>query len=637
MKYKNFTLDKFQEEAIKAIEENKSVVVSAPTGSGKTLIAEYIIDKELKKKKNVIYTAPIKALSNQKYKHFCKEYGEDKIGLLTGDVVINPEAPIRIMTTEIYRNMVLINDPSIQNIAYVVFDEIHYIDDPDRGYVWEESIIFSPENIRFLCLSATIPNAGELTDWIASIKKHDIICIIHTTRAVPLHHAFFDVDLGIATLDDIRKLARIPEYDNVFGRHKKKKRRDVVDMPYHGDLVKQLKDKTPLLFFCFSRKTCEAYCKDLANKQMFKEDPAINAIIREKMKNIPEEAKKLRSARILFKSLPKGIGFHHAGLLPALKGLVEELFGKALLKVLYTTETFAVGINMPAKTVCFDSLRKFDGTGFRMLSSREYFQIAGRAGRRGIDKEGFVISMIFRPRFDYKKIKRLTTDKSEPVKSKFKLSYNTVLNLMQRHSAKERDVILSQNFHVFQQKIKDITIIRQKFDKLVKKLRKHKYLDGDKLTEKGVFASHIFVDEMIFGEIFATEFFAELSVYQTLLMIACLVYEKRKGYEVKNYYCDKESRSLKKKISKDPFLRNKKQFDNIDEITGIIRPAFEKQDFFEILRNTNFLEGDMLRFFDQILDRTGQIRTATQYTEVIDRMKDCDTVIKQVIEDVFMI
>ncbi|MBW3019235.1 DEAD/DEAH box helicase [Candidatus Woesearchaeota archaeon] len=635
MRYKNYTLDKFQEDAINAIEENKSVVVSAPTGSGKTLIAEYIIDKELKRNKNVVYTAPIKALSNQKFKDFCKEYGEDKIGLLTGDVVINPEAPIRIMTTEIYRNMVLVNDPSIQNISYVVFDEIHYIDDPERGYVWEESLIFSPENIRFLCLSATISNADELTEWIASIKKHEIICIIHNKRPVPLHHAFFDVDLGVTTLEEIRNLKRIPDYDNVFMRRKRKK--DIVEIPYHADLVKALIDKTPMLFFCFSRRTCEAYCKDLSQKNYFKGKPEIDAIIREKLKKIPEDAKRLRSARILFRSLPKGIGFHHAGLLPVLKDLVEDLFSKGLINVLYTTETFAVGINMPAKTVCFDSLRKFDGTGFRMLSSKEYFQIAGRAGRRGIDKEGFVVSMIYRPRFDYKKLKRLTTAEAEPIQSRFRLSYNTVLNLMQRHSEKERNIILSQNFHVFQQKIKDLSIIRQKFDKLVKKLRKHKYLDGDRLTEKGVFASHIFVDELIFGEIFATDFFSDLSVYQTLLLLACLVYERRKGYEVKNYYRDKESKFLKLKIRKNPFLKSKKQFENIDELTGIIKPAFEKQNFFEILKNTNFLEGDMLRFFDQILDRTGQVKTATQFTEVMDRMRDCDTVVKHVIEEVFMI
>src|SRR3989344_4002196 len=171
MKFKNFTLDPFQEEAIKAIEENNSVVVSAPTGSGKTLIADFIIEKHKNDKKRIIYTAPIKALSNQKYKDFAKEYGEDKIGLLTGDFVINPHAKILIMTTEVYRNMVVSKDSEVENIAYVIFDEIHYINDIERGYVWEESIIYSPASVRFLCLSATIPNAQEFSNWIQAIRN----------------------------------------------------------------------------------------------------------------------------------------------------------------------------------------------------------------------------------------------------------------------------------------------------------------------------------------------------------------------------------------------------------------------------------------------------------------------------------
>src|SRR3990167_870369 len=205
MKFKDFTLDKFQEDAIEAIEKNNSVVVSAPTGSGKTLIADYIIDKHRNDEKRIIYTAPIKALSNQKYKDFSEEYGADKVGLMTGDIVINPQAKVLIMTTEIYRNMVISKDSDIKNIAYVIFDEIHYINDIERGYVWEESIIYSSEKVRFLCLSATIPNAQEFSDWIQAIKKHPVKTVVSTKRNVPLEHLFYDYELGIATLEKIKE------------------------------------------------------------------------------------------------------------------------------------------------------------------------------------------------------------------------------------------------------------------------------------------------------------------------------------------------------------------------------------------------------------------------------------------------
>src|SRR3989344_6050739 len=204
MKFHEFILDPFQEEAAVAIESNQSVVVSAPTGSGKTLIADYIIDKHKNDPRRIMYTAPIKALSNQKYHDFCKEYGQENVGLMTGDIVVNPHAKIVIMTTEIYRNMAVAHDSDLENVAYVIFDEIHFINDIERGYVWEESIIYSSEKVRFLCLSATIPNADEFSHWIQAIKKHPVKTVVSTKRNVPLEHLFYDYVLGIATLEKIK-------------------------------------------------------------------------------------------------------------------------------------------------------------------------------------------------------------------------------------------------------------------------------------------------------------------------------------------------------------------------------------------------------------------------------------------------
>jgi ATP-dependent RNA helicase DOB1 len=380
MQFKGLQLDKFQEDAIKAIDSNHSVIVSAPTGSGKTLIADYIISRDLDKK--VIYTAPIKALSNQKYKDFCRDYGEENIGLLTGDIVKNPQANILIMTTEIYRNMLMTDDQTIQDLSYVVFDEIHYISDIERGYVWEESIIFSKKATRFLCLSATIPNAREFADWIQSIKEHEVEVVFQDKRHVPLETSFFDADLGIATLEEIKEIAHIPDYNKVMGG--KRQRREPPKTPSHIELVEEIADRLPCLFFCFSRAKCEKMANELFDKAKFQPNTEIINVMREKIDEMSTEVSSLPSARLLRKVLPKGIGFHHAGLIPALKDLVEELFCLGLIKVLYTTETFAVGINMPAKTVCFESLRKFDGYGFRYLTSTEFFPDS-RKGRKERD------------------------------------------------------------------------------------------------------------------------------------------------------------------------------------------------------------------------------------------------------------
>ena len=267
MDYLGLTLDKFQEDSVKALEEGKSVVVSAPTGSGKTLIANYLIDLRLQQGKKVMYTAPIKALSNQKYKEFTALYGEGKVGLMTGDIVLHPEAPVIIMTTEIYRNMVMVNDPAIQDVMAVIFDEVHYINDIERGHIWEESIIFSPDHVRFLCLSATIPNAEEFSEWITSIKKHAVVTIRHDKRIVPLEHKFFDNELGICSLKELHDVDSIPSYRHVV--KKKGRRRPRVPFPDHTKLVKELGDHVPCLFFAFSRDGCEKKAKELSQLGLF--------------------------------------------------------------------------------------------------------------------------------------------------------------------------------------------------------------------------------------------------------------------------------------------------------------------------------------------------------------------------------
>jgi len=618
MEYKGLKLDKFQEDAIAAIEKNHSVVVSAPTGSGKTLIADYIINRDLDKGIRVIYTAPIKALSNQKYKEFCKDYGKQNVGLITGDIVINHDAPILIMTTEVYRNMVLVEDKIIQTVSYVVFDEIHFLSDIERGYVWEESIIFSNPTIRFLCLSATIPNSEEFADWIRTIKKHEVDVVRHEVRNVPLHKAFFDSELDIATLEQIKEIIEIPTYEKGMSHGKGKHgRAPRAKPPSHIELIKQIMDKLPCFFFSFSREKCQVNSLELSKTRLFPVNAKIISIIREKLSDSPPEIHNLRSTRMLKETLPYGIGFHHAGLIPVLKDLVEDLFGQGLIKVLYTTETFAVGINMPAKTVCFESLRKFDGINFRFLNSKEYFQIAGRAGRRGIDKEGFAYAMIDRRDFDYKLLRKITLKDVDPIKSQFKLSVNTVLNLIKRHKKEEIGKILAMNFHTFQKHGKWYAqlndTVHHNFDNMKKKLIKMEYLepDGDKLTYKGEFGARIYADEILFTEIFATDFYKDLNEYQLLLLIASLCYESREKIEFFAEFKSREVEELIAKIQRDDYLRFEKRFKEIRSLTALIHPIHKEQSIFDFLKNSNIPEGDLLRFFRQILDRLNQLKDAT--------------------------
>ena len=617
MLFKGLTLDKFQEDAINAIEQNYSVVVSAPTGSGKTLAADYIIEKELKTENKIVYTAPIKALSNQKYKDFARDYGKENIGLLTGDTVINPGAPVLIMTTEVYRNIAISGDQMINGISYVIFDEIHYINDIERGYVWEESVIFSPEHIRFLCLSATIPNAKQFADWIKSIKGHEVTVVEHDERPVKLKQMFYDYELGLITLNKLKSELDTPNYSEFQGRKKQ-----FIPTPKHTDIVKELGNNLPCLFFCFSRLKCEKFAKELAKKNPFQKNAQISKIISQKMSELPKDINNLTTTKELRQVLPKGIGFHHAGLLPGMKDIVETLFAEGLLKVLYTTETFAVGINMPAKTTVIESVRKFDGISFRRLNTKEYFQIAGRAGRRGIDTEGLTVLVVNRKEASYNVLKKLTTKDSEPIKSQFQLSVNTVLNLYSQHTEKEIQAILNQSFMSYSNK-SQLVKIHSRYDALVRRLKKMQFIENNALTNKGIFASKIYCDEIILTEIFGTDFCNDLSEYQTLLILACLVYEEksRKPMNFYKIYPDKESRELIAKINSHPYLKRVKRLSRVNKLTGLAYPLYNNKEIFSIIKNTEMPEGMVFRLINQISDRLMQLKNASNM-QILDRCLD---------------
>ncbi len=447
--YRGFTLDPFQKEAVEYIDQNFSVLVAAPTGVGKTLIADYLIEKVYKSGGRVIYTAPIKALSNQKFKEFKEHMGEDAVGILTGDVVLNPDAPVLIMTTEIFRNMLQQSPARIADVQYIIFDEVHYIDDPQRGSVWEESLIFMPDTMRFLGLSATIPNVDQLAYWIGGIQNREVKIVTNFNRIVPLQHHLFEKNLGITNLAHLKKMhKRVQSKLAMLEPWERKK----MDTTSHIDLIATIKkDYLPCLFFTFSRRKAEMNALQLGEQHDFlkpEQKKQVQAIIDQVVERFPRiSSERWTSLRWL---VLRGIGYHHAGMLPALKDIVEALFTHKLLSVLYCTETFAVGLNFPCRSVCFDSSTKWDGVAFRSITNREYFQMSGRAGRRGIDTEGFAFTLIDLNYFDPRDLPTMKESQIEPLQSQFTLSYNSILNLIKNYDDAQIYRLLGMNFATYQ-------------------------------------------------------------------------------------------------------------------------------------------------------------------------------------------
>jgi len=456
MFYKQYELDRFQEEAIQSIERGHSVIVAAPTGAGKTLIAEYALEKHLKSGRQIVYTAPIKALSNQKYRDFSGDY-EDQIGIITGDVVINDSAPVLIMTTEILRNIIFDDIERLNGVDYVIFDEIHYIDDIERGTVWEECLIFAPQHINFICLSATIPNLREFTSWMQSVRRNKIDMVIETHRPVPLEHKLYFHGYGLGGLDELRNLQRNPNPS--FGKSNRRPRKmqdieteiavQVADKTTEGiteldgvDIIEHIqnKDQLPCLYFSFSRKSCEENALQNLNRNFLTPDER-DVMLFEYDKLCERYAVKSEvNALQLRKLIEHGVAYHHAGMLPTLKEVVERLFMFGLIKLLFTTETFALGINMPACSVVFGNIAKYDGIQFRYLKAREYHQMAGRAGRRGIDEKGYVYAHIDVEYDGYSEVKQVVSGEIEKIESQFNLSYSSILNLYEKYGERIYDV-----------------------------------------------------------------------------------------------------------------------------------------------------------------------------------------------------
>lgn len=495
-----YKCDDFQKHAFNCINNDENLLATAHTGSGKTTIAEYAIAYTINiKKKNVVYTSPIKSLSNEKYSDFSKKFMNNpniSLGILTGDNKINPDGNCIIMTAEILRNALYklksnnddddIKHGFIDKIGCVIMDEVHFINDPDRGKVWEETIVLLDKDIQLILLSATISYPERFAKWIGQIKKRNINLISTTYRAVPLNHYIYIGNGKLIKIfdqndnyDHNNYVIASREYTKIQ-KNRQKKHKSLIDINLIQDMIMYLQknDMLQAIFFSFSKKNCEYYAEtimiSLVNHEEIKK---IELLFDKYMHKYKKQYEMLDQYKTVKKLLTKGIAFHHSGLLPILKEIIEIIFHEGLLKVLFATETFAVGVNMPTRTVIFTELEKFTDQQRRLLNTGEYKQMSGRAGRRGIDIKGNVIILPIYNLPDDQTLRILLTGKVPSIESQFKIDYQFYLKTLQSCST---DIItfLDNSLYLSEYK-KDIIIMEDK----LKKMDFHEDEIDDKIKE----------------------------------------------------------------------------------------------------------------------------------------------------------
>jgi superfamily II RNA helicase len=516
----SFPLDPFQQHAVCAIAKDENVLVCAKTGSGKTLVGEYQIYHSLKKGKRVFYTTPIKSLSNQKFQDLKKQFSDATVGIMTGDNKFCPDSQIVIMTTEILRNLLykkgtttehlgLTASISTENLDAVIFDECHYINDKDRGKVWEETMILLPKEVNMVMLSATLDHPEYLAKWLGELKEKQIHLIITDYRIVPLTHYVIDnkEPEKLITLMDAKETYFEPVYQKwlqTIDKHQLEADRYTRKVAESRSVssggksigndcgqkvstssfvhrlnemipILQKKELLPALFFVLSRKQCEQYADKVEHTLLDSSDiSAVKHIISFHLHRHMKDLEIVPQYHQMYKLLTRGIAFHHSGLLPILKEITEILFSKGYVKLMFCTETFAVGLNMPTKTVLFGGLKKYDETlgGMRMLRNDEYIQMAGRAGRRGKDDKGVVIYLPDREPVTAGEMYTMMKGARPPIYSRMDFHYDFILKTIQSSNQDEpmKWLQIMERSYWFQQRKKEISTIRQTYKELVKKM-----------------------------------------------------------------------------------------------------------------------------------------------------------------------
>ncbi len=517
------TLDRFQQDALVHILQSSSTLVCAPTGTGKTLIADFLVDRCLEAGERAVYTGPVKALVGQKFRDFSRRFRAERVGMVTGDITHQPDAPIVVMTTEILRNMLLHQSDRVAQIAWAIFDEIHYLGHADRGTVWEEAIMLLPSGVRILGLSATVPNGDEIASWLEHVRDEPVGLVESDERAVPLSRVYFNRSTG--GVERNRLIEAFAEQTNqgAEGFDAKGGGSDPVGLWASGGSQARVRDETqhldvighlarnrlfPALYFEFSRRDVAQKAHELAQSSTLlppREREAIRVTIKRTLEEFELERDEVPGLEESERLWARGIGVHHAGLVSSVRRMCERLLERRILRVVYATETFAVGVNLPVRSVCFGSLEKWDGERFRSLTHQEYFQMAGRAGRRGLDRSGVAISVVPFNRMLRAAPPDWNVAELEPIISRIQLGYNTVANLIRRFSRGELTAFFAKSLAPHQSKAgRDdaVAALLDSFDRKRDVLRRLGHLDGERLTAKGELLASLFgCNELVAAEL----------------------------------------------------------------------------------------------------------------------------------------
>lgn len=542
-------------EASQAIESGHSVIVAAPTGSGKTVVAERAVELALLEGKRAFYTAPIKALSNQKYADFLAVYGPERVGLLTGDNSINPGASVVVMTTEVLRNMIYAGSEELASLSWVILDEVHYLQDPYRGPVWEEVLIHAPDGVRFVCLSATVSNVEEIRSWTATLRG-PTRAVVETERPVELER------LLCAGAGDRRRLRFLPVLLNgrlnpegfrletdvrtSRDRRRHRHRRKYWKRPDRLRVIEELseRDMLPAIYFIFSRAGCDDASASLARSSLMLTTAEERQRIEETVKPFTAGLSPDDRAAVGYDEwlgeLRRGTAAHHAGMLPPFKEAVEACFTGGLVKVVFATETLSLGINMPARSVVIEKLSKYAGDAHEPLSPASFTQFTGRAGRRGIDEKGYAL-VLWHPRQRFEAIGELVRNKSFPLKSAFRPTYNMTANLLSRFDLSAARSILNRSLAQYQadqphqadrpprqKRRRRRSLLADEMEHLAAVLRKRGHLKGWKLQKGGALLSGVYHEsDLLITEMLLDGHFDDLDAPSMAALISCVTYETR--------------------------------------------------------------------------------------------------------------
>jgi superfamily II RNA helicase len=503
-----YPLDRFQLDALDLLDDGQSVLVSAPTGAGKTVVAEYAVHLALNEGARAFYTTPIKALSNQKYGDLRRKYGAERVGLLTGDNSINGQAPVVVMTTEVLRNMIHAEPGRLADLRYVVLDEVHFLQDPYRGGVWEEVILGAPANVTLVCLSATVANADQLAAWISEVRGATGV-VIETKRPVELRNLFVVGDRSaerihlVPTFVDGRPNPEAIRLDELLARpgprghdgargqipsnpRARKGGRNLVYRPRRTEVVDRLAAESllPAIYFVFSRAGCDEsvrMCLDDGLRLTSPEErQRIRAIVESYVDPLTDEDLGVLGYKLYAAGLEAGVAAHHAGMVPPFREAVEACFAEALVKVVFATETLALGINMPARSVVIEEVTKFGGRGHQEITPSEYTQLTGRAGRRGIDEIGYA-AVLCSPFHSFGDVARIAGGRPRALSSSFRPTYNLAVNLVRRHNREAAYSLVSSSFAQF---LSEEDLVGE-LEAVLGVLERRGYLDGWKVTEAG--------------------------------------------------------------------------------------------------------------------------------------------------------